>query len=42
MKGEAKMGPSPVDRGKAGSKHHVIAEAHGIPLAITLTGGNRK
>ncbi|QHC21480.1 IS5 family transposase [Streptomyces sp. GS7] len=41
MKGGAKTGPSPVDRGKAGSKHHVITEAHGIPLAATLTGGNR-
>jgi transposase len=30
-----------VDRGRTGSKHHVIVEAHGIPLAATLTGGNR-
>jgi transposase len=41
MKGGAKTGPSPVDRGKTGSKHHAIVEAHGIPLAATLTGGNR-
>jgi len=41
MKGGPATGPSPVDRGKTGSKHHVIVEAHGIPLAITLTGGNR-
>jgi transposase len=41
MKGRAKTGPSPVDRGKTGSKHHAIVEAHGIPLAATLTGGNR-
>ena len=41
MKGGAKTGPSPVDRGKTGSKHHLIVEAHGIPLATTLTGGNR-
>ena len=34
-------GPSPVDRGKTGSKHHVIVEAHGIPLATITTGGNR-
>jgi hypothetical protein len=34
-------GPSPVDRGKAGSKHHLIVEAHGIPLAAITTGGNR-
>jgi hypothetical protein len=30
-----------VDRGKTGSKHHVIVKAHGIPLAATLTGCNR-
>jgi transposase len=41
MKGGPATGPSPVDRGKTGSKHHVIVEAHGIPLAVTLTGGNR-
>ena len=41
MKGGAATGPSPVDRGKASSKHHLIVEAHGIPLATTLTGGNR-
>ncbi|MFF3006802.1 transposase [Kitasatospora sp. NPDC057940] len=26
---------------RPGSKHHVITDAHGTPLAITLTGGNR-
>ena len=31
MKGGAATGPSPVDRGKTGSKHHVIVEAYGIP-----------
>jgi transposase len=41
MKGGAKTSPSPVDRGRPGSKHHVIVEAHGIPLAATVTGGNR-
>ena len=34
-------GPSPVDRGKTGSKHHLICDGGGIPLAMTLTGGNR-
>jgi transposase len=37
----ALTGPSPVDRGRTGSKHHLIVDAHGIPLAATLTGGNR-
>ncbi|WP_234323272.1 IS5 family transposase [Streptomyces bikiniensis] len=36
-----KTGRSPVDRGRAGSKHHLITDATGIPLAVTLTGGNR-
>ncbi|MGW1705466.1 IS5 family transposase [Streptomyces sp. NPDC002206] len=31
----------PADRGMTGSKHLLIVEAHGIPLAVTLTGGNR-
>ncbi|MFD8812188.1 IS5 family transposase [Streptomyces sp. NPDC059627] len=35
------VGPSPVDRARPGSKHHVIVDRHGIPLAATLTGGNR-
>ena len=41
MKGGGKTGPSPVDRGRTGSKHHVLVEGHGIPLAVSLTGGNR-
>ncbi|WP_411129281.1 IS5 family transposase [Streptomyces sp. x-19] len=36
-----KGGPSPVDRARPGSKHHVITDAQGIPLAVSLTGGNR-
>ncbi|WP_398860995.1 IS5 family transposase [Streptomyces noursei] len=39
-KGE-KSGPSPVDRARPGSKHHVVTDAQGIPLAVSLTGGNR-
>ncbi|WP_216915938.1 IS5 family transposase [Nocardia noduli] len=35
------VGPSPVDRAKPGSKHHLITDATGTPLAVTLTGGNR-
>jgi transposase len=34
-------GPSPVDRARSGSKHHLITDSNGIPLAISLTGGNR-
>lgn len=34
-------GPSPVDRGRTGSKHHVIVDRHGTPVAVSLTGGSR-
>ncbi|WTQ32141.1 IS5 family transposase [Streptomyces virginiae] len=36
-----KSGPSPVDRARPGSKHHLIVDGQGIPLAVSLTGGNR-
>jgi transposase len=36
----SKTGPSPVDRGRRGSKHHLLVDARGLPLAWTLTGGN--
>lgn len=35
------VGPSPVDRARPGSKHHLIVDRHRPPLAVTLTGGNR-
>jgi IS5 family transposase len=34
-------GPTPVDRARPGSQHHLITEGGGIPLAVTVTGGNR-
>jgi transposase len=37
----ALTGPSPVDRARTGSKHHLITDATGVPLAISLTGGHR-
>lgn len=37
----ADTGPSPVDRARPGSKHHLIVDRHGTPLAVSLTGGNR-
>jgi transposase len=36
-----KTGPNPTDRRKAGSKHHVLTDADGIPLVATLTAANR-
>ncbi|MFB7999387.1 IS5 family transposase [Streptomyces sp. NPDC056002] len=41
LKGGDHVGPSPVGRGRPGSKHHVIVDRQGIPLAVSLTGGNR-
>src|SRR5947209_10147016 len=40
QKGGAATGPNPTDRGKAGSKHHVLVERQGIPLAEELTAAN--
>ena len=34
-------GPSPVDRSRTGSKHHLLVDATGLPLAVSLTGGHR-
>ena len=40
-KGDSQTVPSPVDRGRRGSKHYLLVDAGGIPLAWMLTGGNR-
>jgi hypothetical protein len=37
----SKTGPSPVDRGRAGSKHHLLVDCGGLPLAWALTAANR-
>ena len=34
-------GPNPTDRRKAGSKHHILTDARGIPLTAILTAANR-
>ncbi|MEA5234486.1 transposase, partial [Xanthomonas fragariae] len=34
-------GPNPTDRGKLGSKRHLIVDRNGIPLAVCVTGANR-
>lgn len=41
LRGGEETGPSPVDRRKKGSKHHVLTDAGGIPLSTKLTGANR-
>src|SRR5262249_55306782 len=41
LSGGEKTGPSPVDRSRSGSKHHLITCGRGTPLAVSLGGGNR-
>jgi transposase len=36
-----KPGPNPTDRRKPGSKHPLLTDAHGIPLAAVVTGAHR-
>jgi transposase len=38
--GGEETGPNPTDRRKLGSKHHLLTEAQGIPLATTVTAAN--
>jgi transposase len=33
--------PEPLDRGRRGSKQHLLVDGSGLPLAWALTGGNR-
>lgn len=40
-RGGEKTGPNPTDRRKRGSKHHILTDAAGTPLAATLTAANR-
>lgn len=37
-KGGAAVGPNPTDRGKGGTKRHVVTDRAGVPLAARLTG----
>lgn len=40
-KGGACTGPNPTDRGKPGTKRHIVIDAHGTPLGLTLSPANR-
>lgn len=35
------VGPNPTDRGKNGSKRHLLVDGRGIPLSFIVTGANR-
>ncbi|TYC07386.1 transposase, partial [Micromonospora sp. MP36] len=39
-KGGDLTGPNPVDRGKPGSKIHVVCDRAGLPLAVMVTAAN--
>src|SRR5262245_14904775 len=38
--GGEQTGPNPTDRAKAGSKHHVLTDGQGIPVAQIVTAAN--
>ena len=35
-----KTGANPTDRGKTGTKRHVLTSGEGLPLSLTVTGAN--
>ena len=39
-KGGEKTGKNPTDKGKAGSKRHLVSDRRGIPLAVMTSGAN--
>lgn len=38
--GGEQTGPTPTDRGKTGSKHTLLVDGNGVPLALKTTGAN--
>jgi putative transposase len=36
----AKTGPNPTDRGKSGTKRHILTDQRGTPLSAFITGAN--
>ncbi len=39
-KGGKETGPNPVDRGRPGSKRHLLVDGDSLPLSVILTGAN--
>jgi putative transposase len=39
--GGEQTGPNPTDRGKKGTKRHLLTEAAGMPIGLVVTGANR-
>jgi hypothetical protein len=40
QKGGPKTGANPTDKGKAGSKRHLVSDRRGIPLCVMLSAAN--
>src|SRR5215213_4186156 len=40
QKGGEATGPNPTDRGKPGSKYHLVVDKRGMPLAVRLSAAN--
>ena len=40
QKGGAKTGANPTDKGKKGTKRHLVSERKGIPLSVIITAAN--
>jgi transposase len=40
QKGGEAVGPNPTDRGKPGSKRHVLTDRNSVPFAVVLTAAN--
>jgi hypothetical protein len=38
--GGERTGPNPVDRGQKGTKHHILTDGGGVPLAKAITAAN--
>ena len=38
--GGQKTGPNPTDKGKKGSKRHIVGDRGGIPLSVIHSGAN--
>jgi transposase len=38
--GAGQTGKDPTNRGKLGTKRHVVEDRHGLPLALTISGAN--
>ncbi len=41
LEGGEKTGPNPTDRARRGTKHHLLVDGRGLPLAVRSTGANR-